>query len=175
MRAIVAGMKNVELSEEAFAALQRLAAAKNLPAEEVLASLLGAGKSLSGDHLLFYLVSAEFTALPDATERYLALLAWAAKHYACDFADFISHQESARRYLMLNRDEVNAVREHNHARQIDGTQFWAVMTIDEATKARFVRRLLEFIGCHDETVQAALKALGCAQQHESGFFRLLAG
>lgn len=167
-------MKHVELSDEAYAALERLAAAKNLPPDEVLASLLGAGKPLSGDHLLFHLVSAEFTALPDATERYLALLAWAAKNYACDFADFISHQDSARRYLMLSREEINDARSHNHARQIDGTQFWAVMTIDDATKARFVRRLLEFIGCHDETVQAALKALGY-QQHESGFFRLLAG
>lgn len=167
-------MKNVELSDEAYAALQRLAAAKNLPPAEVLAALLGAGKPLSGDHLLFYLVSAEFTALPSLTERYLALLAWAAKNYACDFADFISHQESARRYLMLSRDEVNEVRSHNHARQIDGTQFWAVMSIDDATKARFVRRLLEFIGCHDETIAQAIRAIGLEQAASQGF-RLLAG
>jgi negative modulator of initiation of replication len=167
-------MKHVELSDEAFAALQRLAAAKNLPPAEVLASLLGAGKPLSGDLLLFYLVSAEFTALPTLTDRYLALLAWAAKNYACDFADFISHQESARRYLMLNRDELNDVRAHNHARQIDGTQFWAVMTIDDATKSRFVRRLLEFIGCHDETVDQAIKAIGLDPSESHGF-RLLTG
>lgn len=167
-------MKHVELSDEAFAALERLAAAKNLPPSAVLASLLGAGKPLAGDHLLFYLVSTEFTTLPHLTERYLALLAWAAKNYACDFADFIAHQESARRYLMLSRDEVNDVRTHNHARQIDGTQFWAVMTIDDATKARFVRRLLEFIGCHDETIAQAVKAIGL--EHASGHgFRVLAG
>jgi hypothetical protein len=167
-------MKHVELSDEAYAALERLAAAKNLPPAEVLASLLGAGKPLSGDHLLFHLVSAEFTALTDPTERYLNLLAWAAKHYAFDFADFISHQDSARRYLMLSRDEVNDIRSHNHAQQIDGTQFWAVMTIDESTKARFIRRLLEFIGCHDETVAQAIKALGL-ERAESHGFRLLAG
>lgn len=167
-------MKHVELSDEAFAALQRLAAAKNLPPSEVLAALLGAGKPLSGDHLLFFLLSAEFTALPNQTERYLALLAWAAKNYACDFADFISHQESARRYLMLDRNEVNEIRSHNHARQIDGTQFWAVLSIDDATKARFVRRLLEFIGCHDETVTQAIAALGLERAEPHGF-RLLTG
>lgn len=167
-------MKNVELSDEAYAALQRLAAAKNLSPAEVLASLLGAGKPLSGDHLLFYLVSAEFTTLPNLTERYLALLAWAAKNYACDFADFISHQESGRRYLMLSREEVNDIRAHNVARQIDGTQFWAVMTIDDATKARFVRRLLEFIGCHDETIAQAIQAIGLEHAQSHGF-RLLAG
>jgi len=166
-------MKNVELSDEAYAALQRLAAAKSLSPSDVLASLLGAGKPLSGDHLLFHLVSTEFTALPDATERYLNLLAWAAKNYACDFADFIAHQDSARRYLMLDREEVHAVRAHNHARQIDGTPFWAVMAIDDTTKARFVRRLLEYIGCHDETVAQAIHSLGLEHAEARGF-RLLA-
>lgn len=140
----------------------------------MLASLLGAGKPLAGDHLLFYVIGTEFTALPNSTERYLALLAWAAKNYACDFADFISHQDSARRYLMLSRAEVNDIRAHNHARQIDGTQFWAVMTIDDATRARFVRRLLEFIGCHDETIAQATKAVGLEHAASHGF-RALAG
>jgi len=153
-------MKNVELSDAAFAALQRLAEAKKLTPSEVLAALLGADRPLSGDNLLFFLVSPEFTLHTDHTERYLALLTWVAKNYSCDFADFISHQESARRYLMLSRDEVNDVRARNLARQIDGTQYWAVMCIDNATRARFVRRMLEFIGCHDETVAQAVRALG---------------
>ncbi len=165
-------MKNVELSDDAYAALQRLAAAKNLPPSEVLAALLGAGRPLTGDHLLFHLVSAEFTALADPIDRYLALLAWVAGQHACDFADFVSHQDSARRYLMLSRAEVNAIRAHNHARQIDGTQFWAVLSIDDATRGRFVRRLLEFIGCHDETIAQAVRALGL-ESAEAHRFKLL--
>jgi len=153
-------MKNVELNDEAYAALQRLAAAKNQSPSEILAALLGAARPLAGDNLLFYLTGPEFNLVTDATERYLALLAWVAKNYSCDFADFISHQDSARRYLMLNRDAINDLRARNHARQIDGTQFWAVMSIDAATRSRFVRRLLEFIGCHDETVAQAAQALG---------------
>ena len=166
-------MKNVELSDEAYTALQRLAAAKNLTPDALLAAMLQAGRPpLGGDNLLFYLAGAEFAALSDPTERYLALLAWAAKNYACDFADFISHQESCLRYLMLNREEIQEVRARNHARQIDGTQFWAVMTIDQPTKRRFVCRLLEFIGCHDETVAEACRALGLGAA-EPQHFRLL--
>lgn len=165
-------MKSVELSDEAYAALERLANAKKVPPGELLAALLGAGRPISGDHLLFYLVSADFTKISGSTERYLALLAWVAKNYAFDFADFISHQDSARRYLMMNRDEVNDVRSRNHARQIDGTQFWAVMTIDDTTRARFVRRMLEFIGCHDETVAQAIRAVGLEAADSHGF-RLL--
>jgi hypothetical protein len=118
--------------------------------------------ALAGDNLLFYLAGAEFGRLTDFTDRYLGLLAWCAQNYATDFADFISHQESGRRYLAWNRDEINEARAHNQARQIDGTQFWAVMTIDDETRRRFVCRLLEFIGCHDETVAQACRALGFA-------------
>ncbi len=116
----------------------------------------------SGDTLVFYLGGTDFTRLADPADRYLSLLAWCARHYAGDFADFIAHQESGRRYLTWNREEINEARNRNHARQIDGTQFWAVMTIDDTTRGRFVCRLLEFIGCHDQTVTQASRALGLA-------------
>lgn len=167
-------MKTVELSDETYAALQRVAAAKNLTPAEALASLLGNGLPISHDLLSHHINSGEFTALADPTERYLCLLAWAAKNHASDFADFIAHQESAHHYLMLDREAVNDIRAHNHARQIDGTPFWAVMTIDDATKARFVRRLLEYIGCHDQTIRQALQSLGLDHADSRGF-RLLTG
>jgi negative modulator of initiation of replication len=163
--------KLVELNDETYAALQRLAVAKNLSPAEVIAAMVNDGRPpLGGDNLLFFLTSAEFPATADPVERYLALLAWCATNYATDFADFISHQESGLHYLMFNREEINEVRAHNHARQIDGTQFWAVMTIDDATRRRFGCRLLEFIGCHDETVVQACRSLGFA---EPSGFRLL--
>ncbi|MDP2136238.1 MAG: hypothetical protein Q8J74_00150 [Candidatus Didemnitutus sp.] len=74
---------------------------------------------------------------------------------------------------MLNREAVNEIRAHNHARQIEDTQFWAVMNIAAATKARFVRRLLEFIGCHDETVTDSLRALGLQKAEPRGLRRLV--
>jgi negative modulator of initiation of replication len=154
-------MKKVELDDATFIALERLAAAKNLSPAGLIATLLGPARPpLAGDSLLFFLAGADYAARPDTTARYLALLAWVARNYACDFADFISHQESGRRYLMLNREEFNEARAHNHAVQLAGTQYWAVMAIDDATKRRFLRRLLEFIGCHDETVTEACRSLG---------------
>lgn len=168
-------MKKRELSDEAYAALQRLAAAKQLSPAELVATLVDTTRPpLAGDHLLFYLAGEEFTRLAGPIDRYLALLAWCARNYASDFADFISHQESGRRYLAFNRDEINEARTHNQARQIDGTQFWAVMTIDDATRRRFVCRLLEFIGCHDETVTHACHTLGLTEARAFGFKRLSA-
>jgi negative modulator of initiation of replication len=154
-------MKQVELDDATFVALERLAAAKHLSPAGLITALLGTGRPpLAGDSLLFFLSGAEFSARPDATGRYLALLAWVARNYACDFADFISHQESGRRYLTLNRDEFNDVRARHQAVQLAGTQYWAVLNIDDPTKRRFLCRLLEFIGCHDETVTLACCSLG---------------
>jgi negative regulator of replication initiation len=157
-------MKTVELSEEAYEALQRLAAARNRSPSELLAAMLTASQPpLAGDNLLFFLTSPEFTAHRGPAERYLALLAWVAGNYAGDFADFISHQESGRRYLTFSRDDINEVRARNQARPIDGTPYWAVMTISDAAKHRFARQLLEFVGCHDETVTQAGDALAGAE------------
>jgi negative modulator of initiation of replication len=155
----IGGMKNVELSDEAYEMLQRLAAAKNLAPAELVADLLGANRSVCGDRLFFHLIGGETSKLPEPADRYLALLAWVARNHATDFTDFISHQASARRYLKLSPAAINAIHQQHPTRQIDGTQYWAVMNIDPATKSRFVRRLLEFIGCHDETVAEAIRVL----------------
>jgi negative regulator of replication initiation len=161
-------MKSVELRDETYEALQSLAAERKLSPDELVAALLqDTRRATSRDLLLSFLESADFVSLSNATERYLSLLSWCARNHAGDFADFVSHQESGYRYLMLSRDEVLEVRAHNHARQIDGTQFWAVMTIDERTKRRFVRRLLEFVGYRDESVSAACRALGLTSDSRS--------
>lgn len=154
-------MKTVELSDQTHAALLQLAAERTLTIDGLLAALVNQARGfLNGDALVLFLGSPHFHALTDPAERYLALLGWCATNHASDFADFISHQESGHRYLMLTPDEVQEVRAHNHARQIDGTQFWAVMIIDPSSQRRFVRRLLEFIGCHDQTVAEACRVLG---------------
>ena len=152
-------MKNVQLSEEAYATLQRLATAQQLTPSDALEALLGSGRPICGDHLRFHLAGGQIAQASTPADRYLALLAWVARHHAADFTDFIAHQASARRYLMLSSAEVNTIRRQHHARQIEGTQYWAVMNIDDATKGDFVRRLLEFIGCQDETVIEALRVL----------------
>lgn len=156
-------MRTLELSDAAYAALERLAAAREMrPAELVAALVQGGHPLLEADPLLLHLASPEFTNLTSPADRYIALLAWIARNHAHDFADFIAHQDSAARYLTLGREEVRELCAAHRSRQIGDTLYWAVMTIGEGTKARFVRRLLEFVGCHDETLRLALRALGLA-------------
>ena len=118
----------------------------------------------SGDGLRRLLVAEEFRAAADPDDRYLAVLAWCAVHHASDFGEFVSRQDSARRYLGLGRDEFEAARARRRSRQIDGTRFWAVLNIDREAKRSFVCRLLEFVGCPDDVVDGTTVALGLGRR-----------
>lgn len=100
-----------------------------------------------------------FRAATEPADRYLALLQFVATRFAPEFADFVSRQDSARRYLGLGPAEWAEARAQHVTRQVPGTHFWAVMNLEDGVRARFVRRLLDYVGATDETVSAALAAL----------------
>ena len=68
----------------------------------------------------------------------------------------------------MNRDDIVEACRHNQARQIDGTQYWAIMNIDTATKRRFLGRVLDFIGYRESVIELACSTLG-ARTRARGF------
>ncbi len=107
----------------------------------------------------------------DPDERYLALLDWVARRHPCDFADFVAHRPSAGSRRGLTREQVRAVRAHNHARQIGASPFWAVMALPAPARHAFAHELMEFVGCDDEAIRTALRALDAEEAAESTPFR----
>lgn len=164
-------MKSFEVNDDTHAALERLAASRSLTIDALLASMLRERTDPSPAASLDAVIAGtEFGRVADPVDRYLAVLAWCASNHAADFADFVSHQPSALRYLWLDRGEFQEIRARNQTRQIAGTQFWAITSIGPVTKGRFVRRLLVFVGVGDETVVRALRALDLPDEPE--WFRL---
>lgn len=157
-----APVKKIELSDEVYAALQRLATGFHRTPDEVLASLLNVprGSPDAAEPIAAYILSAEFRAKFTDADKYLALLGWIATRHATEFREFIESLSTGRRYLSLSREDILETCRHNQARQIDGTQYWAIMNIDTATKRRFLARVLEFIGYRDEAIEFACAALG---------------
>jgi negative regulator of replication initiation len=159
----LAAMKTIELSEEVFAALQRLATGFHRTPDEVLASLLNvprAAADSAADPLAAFIVSSEFRAKFTDADKYLALLGWIAARHATEFSEFILSLSSGRRYLSMTREEILDTCRHNQARQIPGTHYWAIMNIDSATKSRFLARVLEFIGYRDPVIELACGIFG---------------
>ena len=168
-------VKNIEVSDEVFAALQELATGFHRTPDDVLAALLNVptGSPESAEPLAAYVLTPEFRAKFTDADKYLAILSWVAERHLDEFGEFIRSQTSGRRYLSLNREEILESCRHNQARQIDGTQYWAIMNIDTATKRRFLARVLEFIGYRDAVIELACSAIGMRGAARRGRFAAL--
>ena len=155
-------MKNIEVSDDVYAALQRLATGFHRTPDEVLASLLcvPTASPEGAEPIAAFVISSEFRAKYTDAEKYLALLSWIAARHGAEFSEFILSQSGGRRYLSMSREEILETCRHNQARQIDGTQYWAIMNIDTATKRRFLARVLEFIGYRDAVIEFACSVFG---------------
>lgn len=155
-------MKNIEISDDVYAALQQLATGFHRTPDEVLASLLNvpANAPDAAEPLAAFILSVEFRSKFTDAEKYLALLAWIATRHPADFGEFIRSLDGGRKYLSLSRDEILETCRHNQARQIAGTPYWAIMNIDTATKRRFLARVLEFAGYRESAIEFACAAIG---------------
>lgn len=168
-------MKNIEISEEVYEALQGLARGFHRTPDEVLATLLNLPDSApdAAEPLAAYILSPEFRAKFTDADKYVALLGWIATHHSTEFGEFIRALPGGRRYLGLSRDEVLEACRHNQARQIDGTCYWAIMNLDTATKRRFLARVLEFAGYRDVVIDFACAAIGMKRPRRSRLAALM--
>lgn len=160
-------MKTIEVSDDVHAALQRLGARFHQSPSALLELLLysPAGIRVAGDDtdsIAAFVIDRRFAHLATEDERYLALLSWVATRHAAEFCEFIRSQPGQARHLTLSAEDVLAICRRNHARQIAGTQFWAIMNIATDTKRRFVARLLDFVGYRREAIQFVDEALAPA-------------
>ncbi len=157
-------MKQISISNEVFDALQQRVSGFNQSPNSIIAALLEADTQEiipdSETPILEFLESSDFRASFTDANKYLNLLAWVYQNHETDFRDFIHKQSSRRRYFSLSRDEIINACKHNQARQIPGTQYWAIMNIDQATKKRFLKRILVFMGYHNSVIESAVSVFG---------------
>lgn len=157
-------MPQLTISPDLATQLERRARERGCSVEQLLATLLRGGDSgaaPASDHpLVAYTLSPEYRVKFSDADRFLALLGWVAAQQPAEFADFVSHLDSRRKYVGLSPEEIRETCQHNQARQIPGTHFWAIMNLDTPTKQRFLRRLLVFVGETDEVIEAVAATLG---------------
>ncbi len=163
--------KNIEVSDQVYAALQNLATGFHRTPDEVLASLLQVPTTApdAADPLASFITSAEFRSKFTDADKYLALLSWIAVRHPSDFSEFIRSLSGGRRYLGLSREEILETCRHNQARQIAGTPYWAIMNLDTATKRRFLARVLEFVGYRETVIDFVCAAIGMKSQPRRRF------
>ena len=84
-------MKTIEVSDEVYESLQKLATGFHRTPDEVLSSLLNIpnGSPEAAEPLAAFILSVEFRAKFTDADRYLALLGWLAQRHPADFGEFI--------------------------------------------------------------------------------------
>jgi negative regulator of replication initiation len=165
-------MKRIDVGDEVYNALQKLANGFNQTPDAVLANLLNVQNAPrhAADPLAAFLLSPEFRGKFTDADKYLSILGWISARHSGEFNEFIRAQSGGRRYLGLNRDEIVEACRHNQARQITGTPYWAIMNIDTATKRRFLSRVLEFTGYREEIIEFACNSIGMRRFARRGRF-----
>jgi negative modulator of initiation of replication len=168
-------MKTIDVSDEVHAALQRLAEELHQTPADVLASLLRVPSSAPAtESIVAFVLGPRLRAKTSHADRYLALLGWIAAQHGPEFSEFIRSEVGSSPFLSLGRDEVVAACRRNLSCQIEGTQYWAVMNIDDATKRRFLGRVLEFIGYREAAIDLVCAALGLGSVRRGRFGVLVA-
>jgi negative regulator of replication initiation len=174
-RCKVRPMKTIDVSEEVYAALQHLAHDLHQSPDELLASLFQVPVATSAtESILAFALGPALRLKINEGEKYLALLAWVAVQHGAEFGEFIRSETGSSRFLTLGREEIVESCRRNLSCQIDGTQYWAVMNIDRGTKCRFVRRLLEFVGYREATIELVTVATGLGSVRRGRFTALVA-
>jgi negative regulator of replication initiation len=158
-------MKTINVSEEVYDTLKKMTTDFHQTPDDVLASLLNlrVPPADADQPLVAYMLDAEFRTKFTDADKYLAILGWIGSKHAADFHEFIvslASGPSGRRYLGCSRAEIIEQCRHNQARQIPGTQYWAIMNLDTATKRRFLARVLEFIGYREEIIEFVCSGIG---------------
>src|SRR5437868_6581687 len=98
-------VKNIEVSDEVYVALQQLATGFNRTPDDVLASLLNIphASNEATEPLAAFVLSSEFRMKITDAEKYLGILAWVAERHAAEFGEFIRGQSGGRRFLSMSR------------------------------------------------------------------------
>lgn len=154
-------MREIQLTDEVYQGLKSFSEDFETDPSRVIGALLDRPEGdRVGTKLLSFLKSPAFRALHTDADRYLAVLGFIFQHHRSDFRDFVEHLSSRRKYFGSSPEEIRETSRHNQARQIPHSPYWAIMNIDTATKRRFLRRAMEFVGFPDEAIAAVGSQLG---------------
>jgi negative regulator of replication initiation len=168
-------MKTIDVSDEVYEALQRLAGELHQTPADVLASLLRVPTSAPAtESIVSFVLGPRLRAKTSHADQYLALLGWIAAQHGPEFGEFIRSEVGSSHFLSLGRDEIVDACRRNLSCQIEGTQYWAVMNIDDAMKRRFLSRVLEFIGYREAAIDLVCAAIGLGPTKRARFGVLVA-
>jgi negative regulator of replication initiation len=152
-------MKTIEVPDEVYAALAERVMRSNKTLTEILRSLLdikdrdlcpiGAPVpqiSKPDEQLLTFILSSEYRMEASGIGKYLLIFGWLQKHAPEKFQMVERYQRGKRVYFSKNPRQIAESGKGVSVKRIPGTDFYAMVTMDNPTKRRVVGSLLSAMG-----------------------------
>ena len=161
--------RTVEIEDDVYEFLLRSAAEIGESASSIISRLLkiSGGASIpqrdasrERSQLERFLEEGEFKALRNATERYLAILSFAYRHYPDRFEEALKLKGSRRIYFARSRGEIEESGKSTYPQPIPASPFWAMTNADTVQKKEILRSALSILEFEPHDVNAASRAIG---------------
>lgn len=160
-------MHTIEIDSDVFRALEGRASGFGRTPNDVLRALLGlngrvAGKGASTseqDVIAQFLESPEFKANREAEAKYLALLGCLYRHHKSQFSSIEAYGRGNRLYFAQDPKKIHARAEYANTKQIPGTPYYAMTTLDNQTKRKVLAYALELFGYKPTTISEVLRTI----------------
>lgn len=169
-------MHTIEIDSTVFGALESRASGFGRTPNDVLRELLGlngtpagqGARSTQQDAVLEFLGSAAFKALRDAEGKYLGILGCLFKHHKPEFASVEAYGRGRRLYFAQDPKKIQAAAKYANTKQIPGTPYYAMTTLDNQTKRKVLRYALELFGYPETTIALVLRTIPSSTRNGKG-------
>jgi negative regulator of replication initiation len=170
-------MNSIKIDDQVLAELEKRATGFNVTPNDVLRKLLNLdgiqakanGASTQGplsplaggrSPLAEFLNEERFQRYNQAVDRYLVLLGWLYKNHPDKFPDAVlGFRRGSRRYFAKSETEILHGGDGVTAKDIPGTPFWAMTTLDNRTKRTIIEDIMRALGYGRGDINLALAAL----------------
>ena len=153
-------MKTLHIDDELFTEIDKLATGifthsdvirkllsqKSVPSSEIQASGAKISPPQQGS-ITEFVQSARYLALRKTGDRYLMVLSWINKHRPNEFKKVEDFQRGKRKYFAKNSEAIlESGRGNIKAKQIQGSSFWTLVTLDSSSMRSVLTDVLHLTG-----------------------------
>ena len=104
--------------------------------------------------------SSAYQALRKTGDRYLVVLSWVNKHRPQEFSKVGSFQRGKRTYFAKNSESILESGKGNiKAKQIPGSSFWALVTLDSPSMRNILADVLQITGFKPDEINLVVKTI----------------
>lgn len=150
---------NIEVDNEVYDALAKRVTGFNQGPNDVLRVLLGLNAAKPSEPtngadeqskglptLVQFVESQSYRGRKTAVEKYLLLLSWLSKAHAVEFAKIERFRRGKRVYFATDSNLIHESGQSLSVKQIPGTSYYALATLDNRSKRVIIRDILDLFG-----------------------------